>query len=173
MNAYRTDRKWSDQFIPEIRRIVGEHLLVETPAAVDRTQAADLMVFSARSLTVAARVRRHVYYARYATEFTVRAERDSGARSEHEKLIDGWGDWMLYAFADAQETALCAWMLLDLNAWRAAVSRHAHGAIRLRCGQTRNGDGTGFRWYDVRSFPSEPRLVIAHEAIPIVGRAAA
>jgi hypothetical protein len=173
MNNYESQRAWSDRFIDPIRRLVGQHLLVVTPNMVDMQQAADLMVFTARSLTIAARVRRHEFLARYPTQFTVRSDVPFGYRTEHEKLLDGWGDWMFYGFADPTETAIAAWMLLDLNAWRAAVCRHGYGKISLECGYKKNHDGTSFRWYDVRSFPRNPRLIIAHDGISILQQAAA
>jgi hypothetical protein len=39
--SYLHDREWSDRYIPEIKAIVGSHLLVESPLEVDRRQATD------------------------------------------------------------------------------------------------------------------------------------
>jgi len=80
-------RQWSDQFIPSIKTIVGPLLLVETPDEIDCNQAADLMVFSARNMRIAARVRRHGYADRFPYEFTLRCARDSGAETELSNVL--------------------------------------------------------------------------------------
>ena len=161
MSGYQRDRAWSDRFIPEIKNIVGPRLLCVTPDEIDQKQAADLMVFTARSVTIAARVRRPGFLEKYRHDFTIRARRDSGATTELEKIVDGWGDWMLYAHAAPCETRLAWWWLLDLNSFRAALIRQATNGFAIRCGDKPNGDGTFFKWFDVRSFPKDPPLVIA------------
>jgi hypothetical protein len=54
--SYLHDREWSDPYIPAIKAIVGQYLLVESPIEVDQRQAADLIVLNARNLTIACRV---------------------------------------------------------------------------------------------------------------------
>lgn len=63
--AYSINRHWSDQFIPEIRRIVGAHLLSVAPDHIDMRQVADLLMLDGRDVRTAARVRRHGYAGRY------------------------------------------------------------------------------------------------------------
>lgn len=159
--TYASDRAWSDRFIPEIKSIIGPRLLVETPDAIDREQAADLMVFTVRGVTIAARLRRPGYLDKYRYEFTIRARRDSGAVTELSKIVDGWGDWMFYGHVDDTESRLAWWWLLDLHSFRAALIRRNTTGKGLRYGEKPNGDGTYFRWFDVRTFPAEPPLVIA------------
>lgn len=159
--SYATDRAWSDQFIPHMRRIIGPHLLEPSSVEVDMQQAADLVVFRARDVTIACRVRRYGYKDRYPFEFTIRSARDSGARTEYEKLTDGWGDWMFYGHAAERGPVIERWWLLDLHAWRAALIRDRDCIV---VHSKSNGDGTHFVSYDVRSFPVRPGckpLVIA------------
>lgn len=156
MTAYARDRSWSDQFIPTLRAIIGPHLLEPSSVEVDTKQAADLVVLHARNLTIACRVRRHGYADRYPHEFTIRSHRDSGARTELEKLTDGWGDWMFYGHAAAQSPQIERWWLLDLSAWRAALIRDRKAVEPVK---QSNGDGTHFVAFDVRKFG--PALVIA------------
>lgn len=158
-NAYKEDRAWSDRFIPAIKQIVGPRLLTVSSLTVDRKQAADLITIKAQSLTIACRIRRAKYFDKdYKYQFTVRSHRESGAETEFSKLVKGWGDWMFYAFAlDDQSPALRLWYLIDLAAWRTHLQLNAK---TIRSGQSPNGDGTYFIWYDVRSFPREPSLLI-------------
>ena len=61
MNAYLTNRNWSDRFLPEIKRLVGKHLLEIAPDPFGHFQATDLMMLEARDMRIAARIRRPGY----------------------------------------------------------------------------------------------------------------
>lgn len=157
MAAYAQDRRWSDKFIPAIKRIVGPRLLSVTPDEIDCKQAADLMVFTARDMKIAARVRRPGFSDRYPYEFTIRARRDSGAETELSKIVNGWGDWLFYGHSNDEEKDFALWWLIDLDAFRAALIRDKGS---LRFGDKPNGDGTYFKWFDLRSFPEHPHILI-------------
>lgn len=165
--SYATDRSWSDQFLPAIRRIVGPHLLVPSSMEVDTKQAADLIVLKARDMTIAARVRRHGYAYKYGYEFTVRSERDSGAKTELAKLQDGFGDWMFYGHASVKAGEIGRWMLIDLHAWRARLMRCGYkDGWHSLAEHKSNGDGTHFFAFDVRLFI--PSIVIAESKASIL-----
>lgn len=163
--SYESDRQWSDQFIPEIRRIVGPHLLEPSSVEVDTRQAADLVVLLARNVTIAARVRRPGYADKYAHDFTIRSHRDSGAKTELAKLVEGWGDWMFYGHA-ALGATLIRWMLIDLHEWRKTLitSGWRHGGWRHLAQQQSNRDGTHFLAFDIRKFPSA-LIASSHELL--------
>lgn len=155
---YTSQRRWSDQFIPAIKKIVGPHLLEESSFEVDTKQAADLVVVRAKNLTIAARIRRATYYQNrnFRYQFTIRSV-NNGYKTELQKITDGWGDWMLYGFAASDsdnETEIDHWRLLDLDVFRSSCIRKTY---TVRRGD--NGDGTAFVAFDIPSFPSE--LVIA------------
>lgn len=173
MGFYSNDRRWSDRFIEPIKQIVGPHLVVATPNEIDCKQAADLMVFTARDVRIAARVRRHGYATRYRYEFTVRAKRDTGSETELSKIINGWGDWMFYGHADESEGYFELWWLIDLHAFRAALirdsmNRKSMNGNSIKHQDQMNGDGTYFKAFDLRSFPPIPPILIAGSvALPI------
>ena len=146
--SYSADRRWSDAFIPAIKQIVGPLLLEESSFEVDTQQAADLVVMNARDKTIACRVRRAGYADRYGNEFTIRAKRDTGAKTELEKIIDGFGDWMLYGHANQDGKSLSRWMVISLPALRAAIIRKQAQPIKKS-----NGDGTHFVSFDIRQLP--------------------
>lgn len=150
--SYAADRQWSDQFIPSIRSIVGPYLLEPAPFEVDTKQATDLVVLRARDHMIACRVRRPGYADSYPYDFTIRAQRDNGVKTELEKLVDGWGDWFFYGHADRGNRGFARWMLLDLHVWRASLIRHRD---KIRSRMVANGDGTHFIPFDVRQFPEE------------------
>ena len=161
MNFYARNRHWSDQFLPEIKRIVGAHLLTEAPEGLDMREATDLLVFDAKDIRIAARVRRPGYAAIYPDQFTIRAEASYGGETELSKIVNGKGDWMFYGHAAPSGVGLASWWLLDLKAFRAGLIRQATNGFPIRCGDKRNADGTAFKWFDIRSFPPEPPLVVA------------
>jgi hypothetical protein len=158
--GYIDDRKWSDAFVPELRRLIGPHLLVPSSLEQDRTEAADLVILKARDVTIACRLRRAKYATKYAGEFTIRCRRDNGAKTELAKIADGWADWFFYGFAD--DGTICPWWLLDLSVFRAHFIREGlRKEKRIRWGERANGDGTYFCWFQIASFQGDPPLVIA------------
>ncbi|MEP5761143.1 MAG: hypothetical protein ABJ327_17875 [Litoreibacter sp.] len=161
MNCYSTNRNWSDRFLPDIKRLVGAHLLETAPDPQDHFNATDLMMLDARDMRVAARVRRPGFASRYPNEFTIRSKVASGAETELSKIVNGKGDWMFYGHANASQTGIEQWSLIDLRAFRAGLIRQAQNGFPLRMGERRNPDGTRFKWFDMASFPVEPRLVLA------------
>ena len=158
--SYQSDRAWSDRWIPEIRRLVGPFLLVPSSFEVDTKQAADLVVLTGRDLTVACRIRRAGYAEQFPDQFTIRAVRGSGATTELEKVVNGFGDWLFYGHECGESIA--PWMLINLAHFRAHLIRNRRV---LRHGTTANGDGTSFAWFDASSFPPDPPLILARGGI--------
>ncbi|WP_171180656.1 hypothetical protein [Ruegeria sp. HKCCD8929] len=161
MNCYAHNRHWSDQFLPEIKRIIGTHILRAAPDPLDHFQATDLVMLDARDMRIAARVRRYGYAERYPHQFTIRAKVPSGAETELSKIVNGNGDWLFYGHAGPDGQSLNSWQLIDLRAFRAALIRHGSNGTFIRMGDKQNPDGTCFKWFDTRSFPQCPPLVLA------------
>lgn len=118
MKKWQDDKRWSDRFLTEIKGILGTHLIAEPPVEEDAERNTDLMVLKMDSVRVACRVRKHYYYKTYPCEFTIRAGRNSVHKIELDKIIEGWGDYMLYGFCDEKESRLQAWALCDLDVFR-------------------------------------------------------
>lgn len=164
-NNYGEDRSWSDQYIDEIRKLAGSHLLDVAPLEQDMTEATDLMVFTARHVRIAARVRRPKLTGDLLWQFTMRSKGANGGKTELAKITEGWADLMFYAHASGQTEGekFSRWFLIDLSAWRAHMIRAAMKAIpAIEQGEINNPDGTAFRWFDLRSFRGqEPRILRA------------
>ncbi len=161
MSYYSVNRHWSDQFLPEIKSIIGNHILQAAPDPLDHFQATDLLMLDAKDMRIAARVRRHGYADRYPHQFTIRAKLPTGTETELSKIVNGHGDWMFYGHAGPDGQSILNWWLIDLRAFRAALIRHRTAGAFLHMGDKRNADGTCFKWFDIRSFPKEPPLVVA------------
>ena len=162
---YDINRRWSDRFIPDIKRLIGSHLLSIAPDTMDFSQATDLVMLDARDMRIAARLRRPGYFERYPHQFTIRSRLPSLGETELQKIVNGHGDWMFYGHVSDSQTHIEHWWLIDLRAFRAALIRHANGGHRVTMGDQINPDGTWFKWFDVRSFPAVPPLVVAKGAI--------
>jgi len=159
--SYLKDRKWSDRFIPEIKKIVGPLLLVESPDLIDMKEASDLILLRAKNLMVACRVRR----PGYLEKFPNRAKRDSGADTELKKITDGFADWMFYGHSTEEENGqFSAWRVLDLNVWRAYMIR-SRELVNINQRMIPNGDGTFFVEFNVDDFPL--KLIIAESSLEI------
>lgn len=166
---YSSDRQWSDGFIPAMKAIIGPLLLSEAPLEVDCKQAADLVVFSTRSLPrgIACRVRHCDVLDRYPYaefEFTLRHGRTNGTQTEFDKIARGFGDWMFYGHAGPDdENTIARWFVVDLNQLRYNLILKDRVTNSLVCDVQPNGDreGTSFVWYDLRSFPAEPPILVA------------
>lgn len=123
MIGWEQDKKWSDKFLPEIKRILGEHLIDEPAIEEDQERNTDLIVLRMEAVRVGCRIRRFKYLQQYADEFTIRAGRPSGIKTELTKIIEGWGSYFFYGFSDEQEIGLSKWMLCNLNVFRLWFNR--------------------------------------------------
>jgi hypothetical protein len=124
---WQSDKKWSDRFIPEIKRILGEHLIGTATDEEDQQQNTDLITLRMPgNVRFACRVRKHAYLERYADEFTLRCHRPSGRITEIDKLLGGWGDYLFYGFASADEQHLAAWFIGDLAVFRDWIQGYVH-----------------------------------------------
>jgi hypothetical protein len=168
--TYRDDRAWSDRYLPELRRLIGPFLLVPSELKEDREQATDLVTLRGRDLTIACRVRRPGFSASFPDQFTVRVARTNGAKTEYEKFIEGWGDWMFYGHATGRGTEVCPWWLIDLAAWRYHLIVNA-SRRQILWGDRSNSDGqTAFRWFRISSFPREPSVLVSSSRTAAIER---
>ncbi len=165
--SYEKDRVWADQFIPQIKAIIGPHLIEPADLEPDIKQATDLMVLKGRDMRIGCRLRRHQYYKDYPRDFTIRLKRDSGAQTELAKIVAGWGDWLFYGHVNKAEDEILHAMIVDLNSFRLGYHMARNKDIRIRSGKAPNQDGTHLAWFDVDSFPSHPPLLVAeyHAAV--------
>lgn len=120
-------------------------------------------MMKARDMMIAARVRRPGYAERYPWEFTIRSHRDNGTKTEMQKIVDGFGDWMFYGHAGIEPGEICRWFVIDLAKFRAGLIRNPGGCGReIWWGEKSNNDGTHFCWFDVRKFPANILIKASH-----------
>lgn len=112
------DKKWSDKFLIEIKKILGEILISEAPIKEDIYHNTDLMVLELKPYRIACRIRRNYYYKLYSSDITIRSGRPNDTETELQKILNGWGDFMFYGFSNEDETKLKSWTLISLNKLR-------------------------------------------------------
>lgn len=139
MKSWQIDKKWSDKFLPEIKRILvknaGAFLEVAiAPDEDDQEKATDLIV-TVDSGQVAVRIRRDGYNKKYR-DWTIRSYRTSGQKTELEKLQSGFARWYLYLWTE--QDSVNDWILVDLD--KARIS----GLLFKQRHQISNNDGTYF-----------------------------
>lgn len=165
MSAWKKDKAWSDRYLVDIKRILGEYLIGEPPREEDAERNTDLMVLRMDAVRIGCRVRKYKYYPDYCGEFTIRAGRPFGTKTELTKIIEGWGDYFFYGFSNEDQSGLYAWALADLKVFRLWFNRYlAKNNGRIPGKQQSNTDGSStfiaFSWKD---FPSE--FLLASESI--------
>lgn len=166
--AWRRRKQWSDRFLPEIKQILGSHLIGEPPHEEDAERNTDLIVLRMEAVRIGCRVRKHKYLherdGAYRDQFTIREGVPSGAKTELTKLLEGWGDYFFYGFCDEPQERLASWMLGDMNVFRLWFHRET---VRRRGGlpgvrlPNRDEDDSTFRAFDIDSLPAE--FVIARQ----------
>jgi hypothetical protein len=159
MKTWQKDKKWSDQFIKQIKRNLGEHLIGEPPVEEDQKHNTDLIVLHMAAKRIACRIRREEYI-KYKEEFTIRVQRPSKAETELAKLISGWGDYLFYGFG-GEDGGLIEWRLADLNVFRLWHSRKLAKGIMPGVARNNKDGSSSFRAYKWQDLPGD--FIIAQE----------
>ena len=160
--TYDTDRAFANRTLHLAKGAVGNITAVPTSPWVDNNEAADLELVSfgvrglGKDIRVASRLRR-AGYEKYEFEFTLRCWRLSGVKTELEKILEGYCDWLIYGHVSPCERFLTGWWGIDLNVFRACYALGECGPLKVKP----NKDGTTkFRVFNVRQFPRVPPLVL-------------
>jgi len=148
-------KRLSDRFLPEIKRILGEYLIAEPPVEEDAERNTDLTVLRLDAIRIACRVRSHEYM-KYRDQFTIRNRVASGSKTELTKIIEGWGDYFFYGISNTEETNLSHWILGDIKALRLHISKLLYKRQLPWIAERHNHDGMSsfvvFRYNDIGGF---------------------
>ncbi|MCC8163348.1 MAG: hypothetical protein LIO86_09370 [Lachnospiraceae bacterium] len=148
---YGADRRFGDSFMPEVKAILGQFLLRDDFVDEDKERNTDLIVLQMEAKRIGVRIQRYGYLKQYGDEFTIRYQRQSGYKTEYQKIIEGWGDYFFYGFADANGFRLGKWFIGDYNAFRKfahnEVCRYGINALKRRMQVNNFGNGSSFLAY--------------------------
>ena len=155
MKPWEKDKGWSDQFLPEIKGILGQTFIGAAPPEEDMEHNTDLIVLRMEPLRIACRIRRVEYFTKYRDEFTIRTARPNGVKTELYKLIEDWGNYFFYGFG-GDDGILVWWSIGDLRVIRGWFNGYIvknHG--KLPGIEKSNKDGSSdFRAFKWRELPS-------------------
>lgn len=180
IDLYKSQRNWSDRFIPNMKKIIGPQLLQITSFEQDTKQASDLIVFDVKRnndkpIQIACRVRTYEQYKNYPGQFTIRFKLPSGVETEWDKIMNGWADWFFYgAQKDHDSLEIYPWYLIDLNKFRNYINEYMHlmeeGKDYFRQ-QNKNSDGNEFLAFVINRFRkpvlvSQSPIFYDEEALP-------
>ena len=154
---WKSRKDWSDRFLPEIKQVLGRYLIGEPPVEEDAQRNTDLIVLKMEPVRIACRVRRHKFFLSCPGDFTIRTGLPSGAKTEMAKILEGWGDYFFYGFANRHEDALVSWVLCDLKVFRSWRSCYLADNRGRPTGQLfSNHDGSSdFRVFKVSELPKD------------------
>ena len=151
MSKYESDRSWSDRHLPEVYKIVGPLLMEPSTFELDANESCDLTIIKAKDMRIGVRIRRPDYL-KFKNDITIRASRDSGAKTELSKIMYGFGDWIFYGHSGGDNSPFIVWHLMDLDKWRHAMMTDRYTAKAAR-EYIPNGDGTHFVAFNVNKMP--------------------
>lgn len=150
------DYGWQRPLLGRVKQIIANYLITEAPFEEDAKRNTDLIVLTVEAKRIAVRLRRYEYAGRYGNQFTIRSSRPSGTTTELAKVISGWGDYLFYGFASADDPYdLSRWLLGDLHIFRLWHSRQLYRG-RMPGSPQVNGDGSsGFHAYRIADLPAD------------------
>jgi len=155
--TWQEDKRWSDRFLPQIKRILGDLFIGEAEQEEDAERNTDLIVLKLEPLRFGCRIRRNEYLERYGGEFTIRAGRPSGAKTELTKIIEGWGDYLFYGFSDVEEKLLAKWTIIDLKAFRLWYMRKLASGAQAGVARDNHDSSSSFMAFSLADMPDAIR----------------
>lgn len=157
--GWKQDKKWSDNFLTEIKSAIGRQFICEAPEVEDQERNTDLIVFRMDSIRIGCRIRREKWIANKG-EFTIREGRPSGNKTELTKIIEGWGDYFFYGFGSDDGSKLLSWKIGDLKVFRLYLMRHiARNGGALPGRKMNNTDSSS--WFRVYQWSEVDGMLIA------------
>jgi hypothetical protein len=120
--GYSFDRAWTDKLLPEVienlQSDLGLRDLRVAPYAEDVNRATDLITIGNSVVRIGVRLRTHFYWKNYRNDFTIRSGRPSGVMTELDKILEGWGDYIFYGFANELKNSVVDYHVIDLKQFR-------------------------------------------------------
>jgi len=154
---YKENRQWSDLFIPELKRVLGENFINVAPEYKDTQEATDLIVMGIGRLCFACRVRRFEYFEKYKNQFTIRLKLPGYKKSEMDKIKEGFGDYYFYGFSNKKNngSGFIQYIIFDLNIFREYLP-YLKSRKNECWGKKSNIDNSpDFIWFNIDCFRNE------------------
>lgn len=112
--SWTYDKSWGEEYNKEIKCILGMVLFQNASVLEDVTFATDIKI---GATSIAVRMRRSRWLGK-SDEFTIRWKRPSGAKTECQKIMEGYGDFLFYGFESECGRHVGLWKIIDLELLR-------------------------------------------------------
>jgi hypothetical protein len=141
--SWQESKAFSDLFLPACQQLLGLTCMQIADIDEDRRHNTDLML-KGKHRRYAVRVRRAEQRLEWnrRNEITFRLGLPSGMETELDKLMNGWGDVLLYAWGDEATRRLVSYSLVDLDVLRGWIFRETLRLGRLPGDVQRDQDGS-------------------------------
>jgi len=116
-NNFQQNMNLEIKFTKIIKAILGNYFIVKD-IEEDLERGTDFLILKINPFRIACRLRRYKFIKLYSDEFTIRASRSSGIKTEFDKIIDGYVDYILYGFINEDETKIIKYFIGDLKIFR-------------------------------------------------------
>ncbi len=164
MMGLSDEKKWSDQFIPEIQSILGRYFFQVASFEEDLNRNTDLVLdlSNLNGGRIALRIRR-LKFLKHGNEFTIRSAVLAGHKTELEKLLGGDGDYIFYGFgSDSGE--LVRWFIGDLVVFRRWYLEYMKdNGGRIPGNKRHNAEGSEFRVFAIADLPED--FIVAKDVV--------
>jgi len=154
---YLENRNWSDLFITQLKRELGEAFIDIAPEYKDTQEATDLVVFGIGELCFACRVRRFEYFEKFKDQFTIRLKLPNYRKSELDKIMEGFGDFYFYGFSNKRNdgSGFIKYIIFDLKIFREWFD-YLKRSSRKECWEKRSNinNSPDFLAFKIDCFPS-------------------
>jgi len=159
---YIENRGWSDLFITQIKRELGEVFIEISPEYKDTQEATDLIIMGTGSICFACRVRRFNYFEKYKDQFTIRLKLPKYNKSEMDKIKEGFGDFYFYGFSNKQNdgSGFIQYIIFDLKTFRKYLA-YLKRANREECWEIKQNvdNSPDFVSFKIECFPPEMFII--------------
>jgi len=153
---YIENRAWSDLFITQIKRELGEIFINVSSEYKDTQEATDLIIMGVGDLCFACRVRRFDYFEKYKDQFTIRLKLPKYNKSEMDKIKEGFGDYYFYGFSNEKNngSGFIQYIIFDLKIFRQYLGYLKRSSRKECWGKKSNKDNSpDFIWFKIECFP--------------------
>ncbi len=171
--TYKQQRSFSDSHLDFVQGVLGRYFLIDAPFDLDTEEATDLVTVTGGGIKTAVRIRRQSYRDRFKYDFTLRSYSTRTANimnAEYEKICSGYADYLFYGYSQGANNSVGPWYLISLDHFRQHIKGEHRWGIRRgeNFVQEKDGSKTWFHWFDIRTFPQQPPLLVAaSEQVPM------
>ena len=117
---FKKYKKWADRFNDEIIKILQEEYKTRNVKTADFQEdinfCTDFVIND--NYFLSSRVRKQKYFQKYKDEITLRSKTLNGNETEIEKIFNGKGKDIFYAFSDEKEEKIFSWKILNIEVIR-------------------------------------------------------